>query len=194
MRHVAHGAPRLDRRGFLKRTGLGSAAVASIAALGAVPTPVWADGNETAFIFAAQSRATIGGETHLVLMGGRGRIGSKDVEGGGSFNQFKLIDGIPRPLVAAGTWRTRRLVSFNPIGTYGVFTAGILIMEIELISEIPGKAQARATLEVVCNIGAAGLSTGEDEGFILTVPGVARFEPFGAGITLFPAARPENGD
>lgn len=193
MRHVSHCTPRLDRRGFLKTTGLGSAAIASIAALGAVPTPVWADGNETSFIFACQSRATIDGETHQILMGGSGRIGSKDVNGGGSFNHLKLVDGIPRPLVAAGTWRTRRLVSFNPIGTYGVFTAGTLMMDIELISEIPNEAHVRATLEVDCNIPAAGLSTGKDEGFILTVPGVGQFEPFDVGITLFPAARRENG-
>lgn len=34
-----------------------------------------------------------------------------------------------------------------------------------------------ATVRVVCNIGAAGLSTGEEEGATLTIPG-APFGPF----------------
>ena len=34
-----------------------------------------------------------------------------------------------------------------------------------------------ANLRVVCNIGAAGLNTGEEEGFVLDIPGT----PFTAG-------------
>jgi len=182
----AHGlAAGINRRGFLKQVGVGSATLAAVSTLGAIPTRVWADEGGTGFTFAAQSQATIAGEVHRVNMSGNGRVGGNNVEGGGSFNHFKLTDGIPRPLVAAGKWRATRLVSFNPIGTYSVFRAGILTMEIELISEIPSESRTPATLEVVCDLAAGGLNTGKDEGFALTASGVS-YEPFGVGITLFP--------
>jgi hypothetical protein len=59
-------------------------------------------------------------------------------------------------------------------------------MEIHLIPK--GGPVILATLELICNIGAAGLSTGEEEGFILTIPGA----PFGPFVPLMPAV-PSSG-
>jgi hypothetical protein len=182
---------RIDRRRFLKRAGYGSVALASLAALGQRVIPVWAnDGDQIEFTFAAQSHATIAGVSHQVTMAGDGKFNSSQVEGGGSFNHFKVVDGFPRPLLAAGTWKAKRLVSFHSIGTFGVFAAGLLELEVELIREFPSPLVVPASLEVVCNIGAVPLSTGKDEGFTLQAEGVS-FEPSGVGITLFSTALDE---
>ena len=180
---------RIDRRRFLRNAGLGSAALATLPVLGQAAVPAWADGeaNQIEFTFASNSRATIAGETSVVVMAGDGKFNPSQVEGGGSFNHVRLVDGIPKPLAAAGTWKAKRLVSWNSIGTYGVFAAGILRLDVELIREIPSPLVVPAALEVACNLPSAALLTGEDEGFTLTVAGVS-FEPFRVGITLFSTA------
>ena len=179
---------RIDRRRFLKHVGLGTVALASLPVLGRV-LPVFADesGDRIEFTFAAQSKATIAGETHQLTMAGNGKFNTSQVEGGGSFNHFRAVDGFPRPLVAAGTWKAKRLVSWNSIGTFGVFAAGVLQLDVDLVREIPGPVVVPAMLEVVCNIQAVPLLTGKDEGFSLDVEGVS-FEPQGVGITLFSTA------
>jgi hypothetical protein len=175
----------IDRRRFLKHVGLGSVALASFPVLGRV-VPVLADegGDQIEFTFAAQSKATIAGETHQFTMSGDGKFNASQVEGGGSFNHFRVVDGLPRPLVAAGNWKAKRLVSWNSIGTFGVFAAGILELDVDLIRELPSRQVVPAMLEIVCNIQAVPLLTGKDEGFALDVNGVS-FEPQGVGITLF---------
>jgi len=176
---------KVDRRRFLKHAGLGSIAMASIPILGRV-VPVFADEGEDQieFTFAAQSKATVAGVTHQFTMAGDGKFSPSQVEGGGSFNHFRVVDGFPRPLVAAGSWKAKRLVSWNSIGTFGVFAAGILKLEVDLIRELPSRKVVPAKLDVICNIQAVPLLTGQEEGFALDVDGIS-FEPEGVGITLF---------
>ena len=177
---------RIDRRRFLKNAGLGSVALASLPVLGQAAVPAWADGedNQIEFTFASNSLATIAGETHQFTLAGDGKFNPSQVEGGGSFNHIRLVGGIPKPVVAAGTWKAKRLLSWNSIGTFGVFAAGILELDAELIRDIPSPLVVPAALEVVCNLPGAGLLTGKEEGFTLTVAGVS-FETRGPGITLF---------
>lgn len=108
-------------------------------------------------------------------MSGDGRVTPSNAVGGGSFVHFLFpgsnppVGGTPPTIVATGTWKAKRLVSFNLIGTWGVFGAGILEMLIRLVPD--GGPVTQAMLKVVCNIGAAGLSTGQEEGFELAIPG-----------------------
>jgi hypothetical protein len=183
----AQAPSKLDRRSFFKRAGIGSIALGPLPGLLAA-TPAGARGRAAGFNFTAISRAgTIGSVVHAVNMAGSGTIEDDDVEGGGHFQHYDLASAPPRTIIAAGAWRARRLVSFDPIGTWGVITAGVLVARIQLRQTIPSPAVVAATLEVVCNVGSAGLDTGQPEGFTLTVPGApfGAFVPIEAGITVF---------
>jgi hypothetical protein len=180
----------IERRELLKRAGVGSAALASFPALAEA---AWADddrgrgGGRRRFYFQAvsgQAATVSSGES--IILSGCGSFGRRSVRGGGEFVHF---DGtkIPSPdFIATGRWRATRFLSFEEVGTWGVGVAGILHVQIKLIP-CDGAVIRGATLEVVCNIGPAGLSTGEHEGFTLTVPGVAPFSPFDPelGLTFF---------
>jgi hypothetical protein len=166
------------RREFLRKAGLGSVALASLPALvNTVVAPAWA-ADQTNFRFVSVSQAnTIGGVQHRVNISGDGEISPGQVIGDGSFNHFNNASPVPKTLLAFGTWKTKRLISFNKIGTYGALAAGVLEMEIHLIPVFPvGTPVTTAMLKVVCNIGSGGLFTGQDEGATLTIPGA----PFGS--------------
>ena len=117
----------------------------------------------------------------------RGVTAHVDVEGSGHFQHYDAASAPPRTIFGAGAWKAKRLVSFKPIGTWGVITAGEAVIEIELRQTMPSPAAVSATLKVVCNVGSGGFDTGQPEGFTLTVPGApyGAFVPIGAGITVF---------
>jgi hypothetical protein len=181
----------IERRALFKRAGIGSAALASFPALAGA---AWAgddddDGGRRRFYFQAVSgqAATIGGGDSII-MSGCGSFGQRSVRGGGEFVHF---DGtkIPSPdFIATGSWRATRFLSFEEIGTFGVGVAGVLEMEIKLIP-CEGPVVRGARLKIVCNIGPAGLETDpfQQEGFTLSVPGLAPFSPFTPpiGLTFF---------
>ncbi len=167
-----------------------------------------ADGNDeggerraTGFRFVCVSQADrVGGVLPRVNINGCGTINSSEVEGGGSYDQFDQASPVPRTILGAGRWEARRVLSFNPIGTYGVLAAGTVEMEVRLFQEIPSRAVIPARLRVACSIGAGGLDAGEEEGITLTVPGgpFGPFRPFEAapgvtfGITIFTTGEEED--
>jgi hypothetical protein len=160
----------MDRREFLKKAGVGSAAVAGLPALQTMlATPAWAvttGGN--GFFFQVVSQSTTSAEQ--IIISGCGLIEGGSIEGGGSFTAF-LPEGVPPfPITATGHWRAKKLLHFDTIGSYGQLVSGIA--ELKAVADVvaPFTARARVTLEIVCNIGAAGLSTGEEEGVVVTVP------------------------
>lgn len=182
---------KIDRRKFLKKAGLGSIALASLPALGnALAKPAWAkEGTNFHFLaFSATGPAgTPASPQHRIAMGGQGTFDpatpGSEVVGGGAYAHHLFpganppAGGTAVPIVASGTWKARRLVSYKQIGTWGVLAAGVLEMVIDLFSEIPSKATIRgARLKIACNIGPAGLvNPGEMEGFTLSVPGTDFF-------------------
>jgi hypothetical protein len=191
----------IERREFLKRAGAGSAALAAFPVLAEAS---WAHGDNDdgrrRFYFQAlsgQAATLAGGES--VLMSGCGSFTPRSVRGGGEFVHF---DGtkIPSPnFINTGSWRATRFLSFEEVGTWGVGVSGILEMEIKLLP-CDGPVVRGAALKIVCNIGPAGLTTSpfQQEGFTLTVPGLAPFSPFTppVGLTLFTrrCAEPEEED
>ncbi|MGH2742057.1 MAG: hypothetical protein ACRDN8_06145 [Thermoleophilaceae bacterium] len=181
----------IERRELFKRAGIGSAALASFPALAGA---AWADdddddGSRRRFYFDALSghAATLGGG-ETVVMTGCGSFTHDSVRGGGEFVHF---DGtkIPSPaFIATGSWKATRVVSFDEIGTWGVAVAGVLELEIKL-RPCDGPVIRGAMLKVVCNLSPAGIVTSpfQQEGFTLSVPGLAPFNPFtpNIGLTLF---------
>jgi hypothetical protein len=179
----------MDRQDFLKKAGVGSVGLASLGALAEV---AWAGagGNDgrTRFYFVALSGQTstlTGGES--IVMTGCGDF-DHGVKGGGEFVHF---DGRTIPsshFIATASWKARSVLSFTEIGTWGTGVAGILELGIDL-RPCDEPAIRGATLKIVCNLGPAGLINDpfQQEGYTLTVPGLAPFAPFtpNIGLTFF---------
>jgi hypothetical protein len=131
------------------------------------------------------------GVLHTLVMNGAGMITPSHAEGGGAFDHLNnaATAPFPKPIIAQGKWHAKRLVSFDVVGTYGLFTAGVLTMDVELVRELPSRLAVPATLQIVCNIPFAPLMTGKPEGFSLNVDGL-QFHPNvpQMGIKLFPPA------
>jgi hypothetical protein len=172
----------MNRRAFFKTAGIGSA---SLAAVSGLVTSASAASPVVGFRFVSNSRtATVGGVRHTAQFNGNGSITQSEVEGGGVFNLYVDTSPVPKTIEASGTWKAKRLTSFTLIGTYGAIASGILQMDVHLVPN--GGTVVEAKMRVVCDIGAAGLNTGEEEGFVLDIPGTAftaggmfgPFEPF----------------
>lgn len=181
---------KVDRREFLKRIGLGSLAMAPLSKLiDSLARPAWGQAPRTAraFQFVAFSRAaTIDRVVHQVAMNGEGKFDPQSgwVEGGGGFQHFDDASVTPKTLINTGRWRARKILKYEKqVGTYGRIAASVLEMEVDLLPDLgPVRRIEGVNLRIICNIGAAGLMTGEPEGYVLTVPGV----PFGAFRPLSP--------
>ncbi len=197
------GAMKIDRREFLRKAGVGSIALASLPTLAnALAKSAWAQGGRS-LTMASLSRAgpegTAAAPAHGIWMAGQchfdpSKVGSP-VEGGGAYSHLTLPGTPPRPIVAAGTWKARLLVSYTEIGTWGVLAAGILEMVVDLFTQLPSPAVVRgARLKVVGNLPFGGLvNPGETAGYTLSVPGTdfftggtpGPFQPTGVGGTTF---------
>lgn len=163
----------MDKRRFLRKAGLSSIALTSApVALHtlALSAAAQVEGPLHYILLAASSAGAVGGFTHVIVMGGTGRV--RPVSGGGAFTHFDGASPRPNTILAAGTWRARRLISFDELDTWGITTAGIVKMEVDLIATQPVRRTERGTLEIVCNIGPAGIETGQPEGFVLSVAGL----------------------
>ncbi len=168
----------LVRRDFLKKAGVGSVAMASLASLAgtlSAPTRARAHSDATTvtnWIFAAFSgAAAIGSVAHRAAMEGHGFVKDSELEGVGSYTLFDNNSTVPKTIFSAGTWEAKSLNSLTLVGTWGAFEAGIVDIQINLIQIIPSSAKIAAQLVVPCNIPAGGLFTGQAEGFFLTIPG-----------------------
>jgi len=112
---------------------------------------------------------------------GSGWVSGSQVWGSGIFQHSNNADPLPRPVLAGGTWAARRLVNWSNAGSWGAFTAGILELEVELGRQVPSSAAIPARLKIVCNLGAVPISTGQHEGFVLSIPGTPFVEGGAAG-------------
>jgi hypothetical protein len=191
----------MERKEFLKRAGAGAVVAASAPAFADV---AWAhdddDGDRrTRFYFqvvSGQASAINLGDS--IVMSGCGSFHESKVRGGGEFVHFDGTKIPSRDFIATGSWKAKRVLSFQEIGMWGVAVAGILELRVNLIP-CEGRAIHGATLKVVCNIGPAGIVTSpfQQEGITLTVPGLAPFAPFtpNLGLTLFTRrCEEEHGD
>ena len=194
---------KVNRREFLHRVGAGSIALASLPALiDMFKLPALAQA-ERGFIFHAITAAGAAGPgQHTLVMGGTGRFDpsrgpGSPVTGGGLFFHFQTAASPPFPLVASGTWTARLLTSYREIGTYAGAAGGLGDFVVDIHRVRPSPALIRgAVLHLVCNVGPGGLSTGEIEGYTLSIPGTdfsaggtpgpfRQVPPGGLGVTIF---------
>ncbi|MBI3959973.1 MAG: hypothetical protein HY328_14265 [Chloroflexi bacterium] len=137
-----------------------------------------ADRLEFTFMVGNKSENVAGDQ---LVMSGRGSFDPynlADAEGEGVFYQLDNdSEDRPKPLsgIGMGTWHVKEGIGFSSIGAYGVATAGVVDLLIEL-HPVDGDP-IEATLRVVCNVPPAALFTGLPEGIVLTIPDVDTFTP-----------------
>jgi hypothetical protein len=174
---------RTSRREFLKKAGIGSAALATLPALGELlATPVLASDRVG---FKLVSASANGAER--VILAGDGQLTDSEATGGGTFVHFSVSTGVPS-VIATGVWKAKRLHSFTTVGTpLGLGTSGIAEMDIDLIPANNQRVEGR--LKIFCDLPGPGRFSGGEEGFMLTVGGKT-FEQAGVGASLFTFGAP----
>ncbi|MBI1927270.1 hypothetical protein HYR99_23885 [Candidatus Poribacteria bacterium] len=118
------------------------------------------------------------GVNHRIGLSGDGKFTANEVNATGNFVHYdNAFPGTPKPIIGSGTFRATKVLSYTgSMGVYGEIDAGIVEMEVDLFPD--GEQKIEAILRVICNIGIAGISTGEPEGFVLTVPSAGlKFKP-----------------
>jgi len=112
----------------------------------------------------------IAGTSDRLILQGNGSFNRNRASGGGTFDHFLGGTGPPATLVATGTWKAGDVVSWSPGLSHGVFEGGVLVIH-ATFKPIGQPAIKNVMLEVDCNLGPAGFSTGKTEGVIATFPG-----------------------
>lgn len=175
----------MNRRAFLQRIGLGSLAASSVPLLGS-PALAHLDSeeeNERHFRFVALSfRGTPTSEA--MVMEGTGIFGHGRLQGNGDWQHITWPP--PSTLLGHGLWRKKSLVSYQTgFGSFAEIEASILTLRIRMLpAEDTDVDPFNATLKIVCNVGPAGLLTGQTEGYTLTLPTGAPFVPAVANVGL----------
>jgi hypothetical protein len=179
---------QIPRRTILKAAGLGSVAAASVPALlpslnALAKSP---DNGHRIFIFVSFSQAPPTSTRVLPRIGMDG-AGTFDpdagwVKGGGNFNLFDQAKPNPKPLIASGFWEATAFVSYDTkgLGFFGKIQPAILTV----LADFDGIGRG-LTLELICNVGAVPLLTGEDEGWkLLDTPAYGSFVPLSPGVGI----------
>jgi hypothetical protein len=169
----------MDRRQFIKHAGIGTLGLGALAA-----SPVAlagyrkGDGHQHFSLVAISgtSAAEAGFDNALVLEGAgsfKAKNGQVDREGGGNFVHVRFTPAFPagQQLVASGKWEVTGFVSYtSSLPDYGRVRPSILVVTVVLRPDAGGSLNG--TLQVICNVGFAGLLTGQPEGFRLQLPGL----------------------
>ena len=119
----------------------------------------------------------IAGASDRLIIQGDGSFNRNRASGGGTFDHFTACTAPPAcPLVATGTWKAEDVVSWTPGTAHGVFQGGILVIH-ATVKPNGQPAIKNVMIEIDCNLGPAGFSTGKQEGVIVTFPGGPVFTP-----------------
>jgi hypothetical protein len=173
---------RSSRREFLKKAGVGSAALAALPALGdLLATPALASGQVSFNLVCASA---MGAER--MILAGDGLMTDSEATGGGTFVHFSPSTTGP-VVIDSGVWKATRLHSFSTVGNppLGLATSGVAVMDIELIPA--NNERVEGSLTIYCDLPLR--PAGGAEGFILTVEGKT-FTQTGVGASLFTIGAP----
>jgi hypothetical protein len=135
----------------------------------------------------------VSGTADRLIIQGDGSFNRNRAHGGGTFDHFRATGSPPLPLVASGTWKATDVVGFHALTpVHGVYEGGALVMHATFFPKgqppIPN-----VLIEVDCNLGPAGVTTGKPEGVVVTFPGPPQvvFAPTAptTGVTIFTLAK-----
>ena len=140
----------------------------------------------------------VSGATDRMIITGDGSFNANRAHGGGTFDHFQAGATLPLHIVASGTWKATDVVSFTHSATsHGPFEGGVLVMHATFFPT-GQPAIKNVTVEVDCNLGPIGFSTGKTEGVIVTFPSGPVFAPTNlgpttpfTGVTVFTVGRGE---
>ena len=162
----------MNRKTFLTKAGLGTVAAASFpAALGASDAlgASLPPNNHRIGEFVAFSQApapALGLTQPRIGMNGAVTFDphARWVKGGGGYELFDNFLPVPKPLVLTGQWKATDFLDYDTkgLGSYGLIQPGILMLKADFENLGTG-----LSLTLVCNVGAAGLLTGDEEGWEL---------------------------
>jgi hypothetical protein len=129
----------------------------------------------------------VAGTPDRLIMQGNGSFNRNRASGGGAFDHFRAVGSPPLPLVATGTWKADDVVSWSPGLSHGVLEGGTLVIHATLKPK-GQPAIKNVMIQIDCNLGPAGFSTGKTEGIVVTLPGGPVFTP-----TPTPQGTPNTG-
>ena len=146
------------------------------------------------FVAVSDAGTDATGIHHRIAMTGDGKFTSNHVNANGSFVHWDQNTAGPGlNILASGTWKSRKVLSYTRgFGTAGNIDSGILEMEVDLFPE--GGPRTTAVLRLICNIGFAGIATGEPEGYVLDIPSAGlTFNPLVPALGLTHISVPGSG-
>src|SRR5919201_3347738 len=131
----------------------------------------------------------IAGASDRLIVQGDGSFNRNRASGGGTFDHFLACSAPPAcTLVATGTWKAEDVVSWSPGLSHGVFEGGTLVIH-ATVKPIGQPAIKNVMIQIDCNLGPAGFTTGKPEGVVVTFPGTppVTFTPTSptTGVTVF---------
>ncbi len=166
----------MDRRELIKRAGIGSIGVGTLAVTPAALAGYRKGDGHQHFSLVCLSRTSAAEAIdHMMVLEGAGAFKAKvrhaDPEGGGNFVHFNWAAPLAGP-IASGKWNVTGFVSYTagnpPFGDYGRVRASILVVTVALRPDAGGTLTG--TLLIACNVGFANIQTGQPEGFKLNIP------------------------
>ena len=177
-------ATKLNRASLLKQAGVGTGALA-FPGLFAADALAQASATSRIAVWVAFSQAPMSGTVQPRV----GMVGAvtfdpdkKTVAGGGSYVVFDQASPVPKTILASGKWTAKTFLSYDQkgLGSYDQIQPGILELQGDFDNLGTG-----LTLRTVCNVGPAGLMTGEPEGYVLKGTKYGDFAPLNpvVGIT-----------
>jgi hypothetical protein len=150
----------MDRRQFVKHAGIGTLGLGGLAV---TPTALagYRKGNGhqhfSLVSLSGTSAAEVGSDNVMLLEG--------------NFNHIRFTPAFPagQQLLASGKWEPTGFVSYtSTLPDYGRVRPSIIVVTVALHPD--GGGSFDGTLLVACNVGFAGLLTGQPEGFKLNLP------------------------
>ena len=173
----------IDRATLLKRAGIGAGALAVPGAFASAAFGLPPNGQRiyVAVAFSQSPPTTDVAQPRIAVnIAGTFKPDAGWIRGGGN---WVLLDWTPPAvarLVAAGSWSPRSLVDYTT--GFGPSVGQIQASIVDLRADFEGLANDVA-MRLICNIGPAGILTGQPEGWKATIPGFGEFVPIGIGIT-----------
>ncbi len=174
----------MDRKTLLERAGIGAGALAIPALFGAEAAFALPPNGQRIYLAVAFSQAPpVTGAPNprmAVNICGNFKPDAGQIKGGGSWILMNW-NGTPgqATFIGSGLWQPTELVQYqNFLPTEGLIQASLVDMRADfegLANDVP--------MKLICNIGPFGVSTGQPEGFKVTIPGYGEFVPIGLGIT-----------
>jgi hypothetical protein len=175
---------QMDRKTLIKRAGVGAGALALPAAFGASSAFGLPPNGQRFYAAVAFSGAPASGDVanpRIALnICGNFKPDAGWINGGGSWILLDWPGGTgTATFISSGLWRPTELVSYqNFTPTVGLIQASL----VGLRADFEGLANDVA-MTLICNIGPAGVLTGQPEGWKATIPPYGLFAPIGVGIT-----------